>query len=359
MRFYPADPQQSLRVRRYLMAAGTSMLTVAALFVAHRFGMLPWTAALEGTAMIVALAMIFYLLFRTGLNRRFADPSLTTEMIVCAVIVLAYLMYQAPGARNVLSLFYLAAMLFGVLRLPTPRLMTIAGIALLAHGTMLYLSGLRESGANDRESMVQFAVLAVVLPWFAAMGGYVNSLRHRLSDSNRQLKDAYDRIEQIAVRDELTGLYNRRFLLDVLKREHARAKRLKTAFAVCLFDIDHFKSVNDTLGHAAGDAVLKHFARISNTGLRAVDVLGRYGGEEFLLILPDTGRDGACVAAERARAAVEAAGFPQLPAERRVTVTIGVAASKPDESVEDLLGRADGALYAGKAAGRNRVVAVG
>ena len=360
-RLIPEDTRQALRIRRYLMGAGASVLSVVVLVIAYRFGSMPWSAALTGTAMILALTVIFYLLFRSGLNRHFADPSLTTEMIVCAIIVFVYLMYHAPAARNVLSLFYLVAMLFGVLRLSTPRLMSIAGLALLAHGTMLYLSEVRQPGANSSESLVQFTVLAVVLPWFAAMGGYVNSLRHRLSDSNRQLKDAYERIEQVAIHDELTGLYNRRFLMEVLAREQSRARRMNSAFAVCLFDIDHFKAINDTYGHAVGDAVLKHFALISNSGLREVDVLGRYGGEEFLLILPDTDRSGACTGAERVRAAIEAAGFPQLPADRRVTVTvtIGVAASGRDETVEALIGRADGALYEGKAAGRNRVVAVG
>ena len=355
----PDDPRQALRIRRYLMAVGTSMLAVAALFIAHLFGVMPRSAALEGTAMILALSVIFYLLFRFGVNRQFSDPSLTTEMIICAVIVLAYLMYQAQEARNALSLFYLAAMLFGVLRLSTQRLMTIAGVALLAHGTMLYLSELRQPGAKSSESIVQFAVLAVVLPWFAAMGGYVNSLRHRLSDSNRQLKIAYERVEQVAIHDELTGVFNRRFLMDALARERSRAKRLGTVFSVCLIDLDHFKSINDTLSHAAGDAVLKHFALLAGTDLRAVDVFGRYGGEEFLLVLPDTGQQGACASAERIRAAVEAARFPQMPADRRVTVTIGVAVSRPDEEALALIGRADKALYEGKAAGRNRIVAVG
>ena len=355
----PEDPRQALRIRRYLMAVGTSMLAVGALFITHRFGLLPWLAVLEGTAMIFALVVIFYLLFRFELNRGFSDPSLTTEMIVCAIIVLAYLMYYAQEARNALSLFYLVAMLFGVLRLSTQRLMTIAGIALLAHGTMLYLSELRQPGANRSDSMVQFAVLAVVLPWFAVMGGYVNSLRHRLSDSNRQLKLAFDRIEQIAIRDELTGLFNRRFLLDLLERERSRAKRLGTTFSVCLFDLDHFKSINDTHGHAMGDEVLKRFARLGDSGLRAVDAFGRYGGEEFLLVLPDTGREGARASAERIRAAFEKADVPQMPADRRLTVTVGIATARPNEEVEALLGRADAALYAGKAAGRNRVIAVG
>lgn len=353
-----ADPRQALRIRRYLMGVGTSMLAVATLFIAHRFGLLPWAAALEGTAMIVVLTVIFYLLFRFGVNRQFSDPSLTTEMIVCAIIVLAYLMYQAQDARNALSLFYLAAMLFGVLRLSTQRLMTIAGVALLAHGTMLYLSELRQPGVNSSESIAQFVVLAMVLPWFAVMGGYVNSLRDRLSDGNRQLKIAYDRIEQVAIHDELTGVFNRRFLMDVLARERSRAKRLGTVFSVCLFDLDHFKSINDTLGHGAGDAVLKHFALLAGAGLRAVDIFGRYGGEEFLLVLPDTGQKGACASAERIRAAVEAAAYPQLPADRRVTVTIGIATSRPEEEVLALIGRADKALYEGKAAGRNRIVTV-
>jgi diguanylate cyclase (GGDEF)-like protein len=147
--------------------------------------------------------------------------------------------------------------------------------------------------------------------------------------------------------------------MDVLARERARARRLGGDFSICMFDIDHFKDINDSHGHAAGDAVLKHFAFLAGIGLRTVDVFGRYGGEEFLLVLPDTGLGGARMAAERVRSGIEGAGFPQVPADRRVSVTIGVASLRQDESVEDLLARADRALYEGKAAGRNRVVAVG
>lgn len=335
------------------------MLPVAALFMAWRFGMLPWSAAVKGTTMILAMIALFYALFRSGLNRRFGDPSLTAEMMVSAIIVLAFVMYYAPAARNVLSLFYPVAMLFGVLRLSTPRLISIAVVALLAHGSMLYISGLQHPGLHAVESLVQFAVLAMVLPWFAVMGGYVNSLRHRLSDSNRQLKDAYGRIEQVAIRDELTGAFSRRFLMETLALESSRATRLGAAFSVCLCDLDHFKAVNDTYGHAAGDAVLKHFALVAGSALRAVDVFGRYGGEEFLCVLRDTAQPGACVVGERVRAAVEGAVIPQVPAECCVTVTIGVATAGKGEDVQALLARADAGLYRGKDAGRNRVMAVG
>lgn len=358
-RLMPGDARQALRIRRFLIGSGTSLLVIVALFAGARIGVLPMEVAVQGSAIILALILLFYAAFRSGLNLRRADPSLTAEMIGAAILLLAYVMYHAPEARDAISLFYLVALLFGVLRLDTRRLLALAVLALAAHAAMLSLSFLRDPSANLKGAYIQLAALLIVLPWFAIMGGFVNALRHRLSDSHRELRDAYERIERIAIHDELTGLYNRRFLLDALARERSRATRLNAGFAVCLFDIDHFKSVNDSFGHATGDAVLKHFAAISNAGLRGADVLGRYGGEEFLLVLPDTDLTGAGSAAERVRAAVEAAAFPQLPAGRLITVTAGIAAWKREETAQDLLGRADRALYDGKASGRNRVVAVG
>lgn len=355
----PTDARQALRIRRFLIGSATSLLVMVALFAAAHIGVLPAGIAITGSAMILALILLFYAVFRSGLNLRRADPSLTAEMVGAAILILAYIMYYAAHARSALSMFYLVALLFGVLRLDTRRLLALAALALGAHAAILSLAYAREPAMDLKEAGIGFVVLVIVLPWFAVMGGFVNALRQRLSDSHRQLKDAYQRIEQIAVRDELTGLYNRRFLLDLLARERSRAKRLKTEFAACLFDIDHFKSINDSFGHSVGDAVLKRFALIANSGLRDVDVLGRYGGEEFLMILPDTGVVGARSAAERIRRLVESAAFQQLPEGRKVTVTIGVACSRQDEDTEGLIGRADAALYQGKAAGRNCVVAVG
>jgi diguanylate cyclase (GGDEF)-like protein len=198
-------------------------------------------------------------------------------------------------------------------------------------------------------AIIEFAVLMIALPWFAAMGGYVNRLRSRLGETNRQLEEALERIHSIAIRDELTGAYNRRFLMETLAREQARAARRGGSYAVCVLDIDYFKQVNDTLGHAAGDSVLQAVAQVAASGLRAVDVFGRFGGEEFLVVLPDTDRAGALLVAERIRATVETAPLPA-----RVTVTIGVAQHGGDD-VAGVLARADQALYRGKAAGRNRV----
>ena len=348
------DEQQSLRIARFLMAAGTSLLICFALALCAFLGLVPWRAAIDGSIGVVAVVTLFYALFRSGLNERFGDPSLTTEQVGAAILLLAYIMYHAGPARTVLTPFYLVAMLFGVLRLNVRRMAMLALLALLAHATMLHVLYLGGTGVNPNAALAEFLVLAVVLPWFAVMGGYVNRLRARLSDSHRELQRAVDRIGELAIRDDLTGAYNRRYLMEALAREQSRADRLGAPFSLCLIDIDHFKSINDRFGHAAGDGVLKEFARLVPPELRAVDVYGRFGGEEFLVILPGTDTVGAQTCAERVRARTEATTFPGAG---QVTATVGVATYAGKEPVGTLLARADKALYEGKNAGRNRVVA--
>ena|SRR6266446_4215654 len=356
--FFPTDRRQALRVQRFLMAAATSLLVCVVLFAAYLLGQLALQVAIAGTATIVALILLFYALFRSGLNLRFADPSLTAEQAAAAILVLAYLMYHLGPLRESLGAFYMIALLFGVLRLSTRKLLGLAVLALAAHGAMLYMSYVRDPAMDLWVTLTGYVILAIVLPWFALVGGYVSRLRTQISDSHRELRRAFDKIEQRAIRDELTGAYNRRFLMETLLRERSRAERSGTPFSVCLFDLDHFKAINDTQGHAAGDNVLKGFAELAPRGLRAVDVFGRFGGEEFLLILPATERDGAAVCAQRMRQRFESHAFAELGG-RSATVTAGIATYRRGEELAALLARADEALYQGKAQGRNRVVAIG
>ena len=356
---FPAEEPQSQYLGRFLMAAGTSLLICLALWLFAFLGLLPWRAALEGTAGIVTLVGLFFVVFRTGFNRRFADPSLTAEQCGAAIVFLAYVMYHAGPARSALMLFYLVAMLVGVPRLDANRLLVLALVAIGAHGIVLHATYVRNPLMDVRPAFIEFGVLVIVLPWFAVMGGYVNRLRVRLSESNRELRRAFEHIEELAIRDELTGAFNRRFLMEALAQERSRAERLSEAFSLCMIDLDHFKGINDSFGHAAGDAVLRHFAALGPRGLRGIDTFGRYGGEEFLLVLPGTGREGALAVAQRVRAATEAAAFPGLPPGRRVTVSVGVATYARGEELQALLARADKALYQAKAAGRNQVMALG
>ena len=167
----------------------------------------------------------------------------------------------------------------------------------------------------------------------------------------------YERVENLAATDGLTGLFNRRYLEGALERELARADRSSSGLALLLLDIDHFKSFNDTYGHAMGDLVLKKVATTLQRCLRQADVLARFGGEEFVVLLPQVGARGAMESAERIRATLERSGIHPGGPRQRVTVSIGLAMF-PDhaDSSESLLRAADEALYRAKDAGRNRIV---
>jgi len=168
----------------------------------------------------------------------------------------------------------------------------------------------------------------------------------------RQMVD----LRRLARRDGLTGLLNRTALMDDGRGQLAQCQLRRLPFAVLLLDLDHFKRVNDTHGHQAGDAVLHHMARTLQRNLRGRDsLLGRYGGEEFVLLLPATSLEQAQALAERLRAALEACPLDSDIGPIAVTTSIGVAADV-DATLERLLARADAALYRAKAAGRNRVV---
>ena len=171
---------------------------------------------------------------------------------------------------------------------------------------------------------------------------------------------AQRQLRKIAMTDELTGLFSRRFLFDSLRRTVKCATRAKQAVIACLLcDLDHFKAINDKQGHIAGDEVLRRTAEVIRSCTRESDVVGRFGGEEFVVLLPDTDTDGAIVVAEKIRAAVEANGA--------TTISIGVALLEPvpgdvlrqeamlEELVRMILHRADTAMYASKHGGRNRV----
>jgi diguanylate cyclase (GGDEF)-like protein len=174
-----------------------------------------------------------------------------------------------------------------------------------------------------------------------------------LALSNLSLRDV---LRQQALRDPLTGLYNRRHLDAALARELERTAEHQTPLSLIIADIDHFKRINDTWGHAAGDAVLQMVAQALSHQVRSTDVVCRMGGEEFVLVLPDTPLEVASRRAERVRALLESTCALQDPPVGRVTVSLGVAAAPAHGQTSGaLLAAADAALYRAKAAGRNRV----
>jgi len=179
------------------------------------------------------------------------------------------------------------------------------------------------------------------------------------NDGFSRLRQALATINELAIRDELTGIHNRRFLLDLVEKEKERADRNGSEFCLCLFDIDFFKRINDTYGHAAGDTVLRAFAGAVAGQIRALDAFGRYGGEEFLLMLPETPAASALPLAERIRGVVEGLRCPDGERVITLTVSVGVAEYRLGEPVSHTIVRADQALYLAKSGGRNRVLCHG
>jgi diguanylate cyclase (GGDEF)-like protein len=170
-----------------------------------------------------------------------------------------------------------------------------------------------------------------------------------------ELRKAMVSLRHQADHDRLTGLLNRGAILDGLGREHERAVRSKNAITIYMFDIDHFKKVNDTYGHPTGDQVLQQVARTLRRSIRPYDLAGRYGGEEFLVVLPNCSQEAAMVRAEEVRSAIASCTVDSLGFE--TTISVGVAGKSAAQSftISELLQSADLALYAAKRGGRNRV----
>ena len=212
-----------------------------------------------------------------------------------------------------------------------------------------------EAGADDYITKpIDFAELKARLTSMLR----IKRLQEELEERERQLLEANERLKHMSQTDGLTGLDNRRHLEERLMEMFEHSKRLTEPFSCVMCDLDRFKSVNDTYGHQAGDAVLKQFARILKEEVREIDRVGRYGGEEFMLLLPGTVLDAGVTFAERVRKQVEANTFTFEGTSIRRTASFGVSAWPHPRiaNCEALMRAADDALYVAKETGRNRVV---
>jgi diguanylate cyclase (GGDEF)-like protein len=196
-----------------------------------------------------------------------------------------------------------------------------------------------------------FALGAAVL-----ISGEVAGLRTALTSRTRELEDTLERLHEIAMRDDLTGLYNRRQLMEFLGRQKALADRATLGFALCYIDLDHFKRVNDKFGHTRGDEVLKEFAGIAMKVVREEDFVARIGGEEFVMVLINASSKDAEMVANRLRQQTQAMTIDASDLSFSVTASVGIAMYATGEEIEHLLDRADAAMYRAKNQGRNRVI---
>jgi diguanylate cyclase (GGDEF)-like protein len=351
------DPKQAHRIRRYLIAVGSSVLVWLLLFLLYWGGHLEKTGLVHATGGMLFFFVLFYALFRSGLNLKARDPSLTVEMMESSIVVLTWAMYYASaGGRGVIVLLLPFTFLFGLFRLGTRDLLGVGGFAIICYGAVtLLLLHFRPGTIDLQLTLLRWVVLAVVFFWFAFMGGYIGRMRKQLALSKSDLEKVLRVVQDLATHDELTGVHNRRHLMEMLRHEKSRCARTGTMFCIAMVDLDFFKRINDKYGHQAGDDVLRDFSRNANQRMRTTDYFGRYGGEEFLLILMDTSLEGARIGADRVRRDAEQLSFVGIAPELTISVSIGLAQHRSGEEIEQTLQRADGALYRAKAGGRNRV----
>jgi len=348
----PDEFKQRLRVRRFLLASlfSTLYLLVVAIFMTQ--GMVDRATLLEAAGIVGTLILFYAFAFRTGFNLHFADPGLTGWQLLSAVATMLFVVYRAPDTRLAFTAFFFVALMFGMLRMSGRRLALHGAVSIVAFALVIWLRYRRDHRIDDlRLDALLCAVMAVTLPWFVYIGERVKRLERGLTQASMEIED----IEESAWRDDLTGLYNRRAISVAMDEAKQRADATREPLAICVVDLDHFKRFNDELGHLAGDAVLRAFAHDVQAGMRASDVFGRYGGEEFVQILRHTDLRGALTEAERLRVRISRLTLPVDQRLGPLTVSVGVAQYQPGERIVQTFARADAALRVSKLAGRNRV----
>ncbi|MEJ2513884.1 MAG: GGDEF domain-containing protein [Gammaproteobacteria bacterium] len=346
------------------MAAASYAMWVSLALVGFATGFfeLPPPVFWGSLAGVVLTNLYFFHLLRSGQSLLKPDPSMTFAQVAVALFWVMILMAGARDDRSTMLVVYVIVMLFGIFRLDRLDFLRLSMLALLGYVSVVAWEFFRDPLAFDayREGL-RLLVLAACLLWCVFFGSHVAELRAKLRRKNEALQEAVKDAHRLADRDHLTWAYNRRYIMQMVKTEAARAERRHAPFSIVIFDLDHFKSINDRYGHQIGDRVLTRFADLARRELRAMDVMttgrrnhcfGRYGGEEFICILPETGRDGARRCAERLRVALAKEVFEEGI---RITVSAGISTFRYGEEVDETLRRADDALYRAKEHGRNQV----
>jgi diguanylate cyclase (GGDEF)-like protein len=349
------DPLQRIRIMRSLLSAVAFFICVGLIFYAIDLGiMVPHEGRMLAAGILVS-NISFYAVLRSGLNLRFAEPSLTLPQILAALTWIAGAYGTTNAAHGGTLMLVALVLVFGVFNMDSRRALISGLYAVFAMGLVMAYKAWQDPVLYPAKiEWVYFVFVATIVPMITMLAAQLGSMRTRLKAQKAEISDALNRIQEMAIRDELTGLFNRRHMLDVLAEHAALHKRGMIEFSVAILDLDFFKRINDTHGHGVGDEVLRSFAATARAVLRETDVIARWGGEEFLVLMPDLPQRNSDRGLERLREALTSLSASASVPELRVTFSAGITAYRSEESREENIERADKALYAAKADGRNR-----
>ena len=337
--------------------AASYILDALILLLYARAGTIPATIG-PAFAICGLLSVAFYLaLSETGFTERFKDHYFVAPQLMISIAIMLAFTYIAPevGMMFLCTLFVVFS--FGSLR-STPQQSAVVWTAMAFGLAALFLLTDKPISMPHGSYLERFATMSVFILTIGRcmfLGMFSSSMRQSLYASGFKLREAYRRIEELAELDELTGSFNRRCIMRMLGDEITRAHRVNVPCSIALIDLDWFKRVNDAYGHPTGDEVLRTFAITMFANIRSIDKFGRYGGEEFLLVLPDTTKDAAARILDRLRAIIADLDWSAFSPGMQVTISAGVATLRQNENSDTFLARADSALYVSKARGRNRI----
>lgn len=318
-------------------------------------GVLPRAAGYGFVAHNVLAIVVTYTLLRLGVTARWRDPSFVLPQVLWggAGVIIGYGMMPSTSPSTLQMVC--VSLVFGFSKLRPKEALWVGRFYLAMMLSVLAVRALGgAAGFNARKEGLEVAMTCLVLWILSLQASRFSRIREKLRAEKKALQEATERVSQIMTRDPLTGLFNRQYMQVLLERECVRHQRSGRSFSVALIDLDHFKAVNDSRGHAVGDDVLTGFAQAAKAHLRDSDVLCRWGGEEFLVLLvgADPGANGVQAMA-RMRAALADLHLSPAAPDLKVTFSAGVAEHLADEPIDKTLQRADEALYAAKAAGRD------
>lgn len=348
------DPVQRTRLVQAAMVVVAMTVGAVALLLLALAGAAPARPVLLWALLVPGGMLALFVVVRNGWSRRFTDPSLTLLQIVCGSAACAVAYGLAGPARGGVFLL-LMVVLMGAMLSATPRQMrwgsVFAGVAL---GAAMLHRGLQQPSWPWTE-MVHFLLVATMLPAASVLTTRMAGMRQRSRRQQQDLEQALVRIRELATRDELTGLINRRHMRELMEQEHQRCIRSGRTFCLAVLDIDHFKPINEAHGRGVGDAVLRSVAHEAMRRVRVSDAYARWGGDRFLLLLADARAPLAKGGVERVRSGIGGMHVAVPGGELRITLSAGMAEHHAGETVEQTLDRAERALAEAKDQGRDRM----
>ncbi len=355
--FLGHHPAQRAAIRRLAYIWFTYAVVDVALITASSLGLTPlWTSIPQAIYHWLGLTG-FYIALRSGRTLKRREPSLAFEQLLFGVsaIVLSYAV--SPITRGAALQLLCLALVFDMKRLSSRQLTFAAWGAVALMLVALSLSWmLRPEGFNVRREALNLMMAGFQLPALSMIARDVRAMRQKQLKQRVDLQSTLARLEHLSQRDSLTSLFNRHHMGLLIDQELKRMSRKGRPFSVALIDIDHFKNINDQYGHAVGDVVLQTFARLAQKHLPLADSIARWGGEEFLVLIPERPVIEAVAIIETFRQKVQAHDWEKVSPGLAVRFSAGVTEHlRPTDLIHHTLERADMALYRAKAHGRNQV----